>query len=99
MMDRGFMPGKGYEDLLQLYAAKVLRTSGLNEAGLSQSLMGFPKEDIDAIIMMLNAEYGGLSMTPGERMNKAVALLKHFKGDVEAAVVDPQVVLGDPKVA
>ena len=71
----------------------------LSEAGLSQSLMGFPKEDIDAIIMMLNAEYGGLSMTPGERMNKAVALLKHFKGDVEAAVVDPQVVLGDPKVA
>ena len=71
----------------------------LNEAEMSQSLMGFPKEDIDAIIMMLNAEYGGLSMTPGERMNKAVALLKHFKGDVEAAVVDPQVVLGDPKVA
>jgi hypothetical protein len=33
MMDRGFMPGKGYEDLLQLYAAKVLRTSELNEIG------------------------------------------------------------------
>jgi hypothetical protein len=27
------MPGKGYEDLLQLYAAKVLRTSELNEIG------------------------------------------------------------------
>ena len=24
MMDRGFMPGKGYEDLLQLYVAGVL---------------------------------------------------------------------------